>query len=246
MYDEFPSHHDPYSGRRPDPFQARYPHGHYTGFSADSDPDTWVFDADLTRLLKESAGETSRRTPREPVARPTAARHSRRGGERLPLLSPWPRLLSLTFAALAAVIVAMVSVLGGLVAYNPLRIVAAPGPSSDFAAWWPILVYGPWLVASLSILRAALYRRRAVHAWVVVVLFSAIAVLLCAIVAPRTATGLAVAGLPPITALVCFHQLVRHITLTNLPRHALPQQRHGPHRSMRATPPRHGKGPGMR
>lgn len=53
-----------------------------------------------------------------------------------------------------------------------------PRPSPGVLAWWPLLVYGPWLVASLSVLRAALHRRRAVHSWAVVLLFSHIAMVL--------------------------------------------------------------------
>ncbi|MFD0653566.1 DUF2637 domain-containing protein [Streptomyces malaysiensis subsp. malaysiensis] len=137
-------------------------------------------------------------------------------------------MISLIFAAVTTVIVAMLSVLGGMISYGPLRYLASPSTSESMAAWWPLLVYGPWLVASLSVLRAALHRRGAAHSWAVVVLFSTIAVFLCVAHAPRNAPSMAVAGLPPVAALVSFHQLVRQITLTSPPRHALPRTRGEP------------------
>ncbi|OQQ13801.1 hypothetical protein B0675_26570 [Streptomyces sp. M41(2017)] len=91
----------------------------------------------------------------------------------------------------------MVSVFGAVVSYDPLRHVATPTVADDLAHCWPLLVFGPWLVASLSVLRAALHRRRAAHSWVVVVLFSAFAVALCVNQADKTLTGMAVVGLPP-------------------------------------------------
>jgi hypothetical protein len=51
-----------------------------------------------------------------------------------------------------------------------------------------------------------------------VVLFSVLAVCLCVAGVGRSPVRLAVAGLPPIAALVCFHQLVRQITLSAPPR----------------------------
>lgn len=134
------------------------------------------------------------------------------------------QVLSFVAAALAAAIVAMVSVLSGVIAYDPLRLVANPSTAGDLAGWWPLLVYGPWAVASLSILRAALHRRRAVHSWSVVLLFSALAVALCVTEAPKSFTGCAVVALPPVAALACFQQLVRQITLTLPPRQ--PHRRH--------------------
>ncbi|MDT0342593.1 DUF2637 domain-containing protein [Streptomyces litchfieldiae] len=159
-----------------------------------------------------------------------AARRHRRARRRMKWPSGldrslWLRCASLLLAALASALVAMLSVLGGLVSYEPLRDAAAPSASDQLTAWWPLLIYGPWLVASLSILRAALHQRRSLHSWAVVILFSGLAVGLCVSDAPRTATDIAVAGLPPISALVAFHQIVRQMTLIHPPRHALPRQR---------------------
>lgn len=191
----------------------------------------WEFEKDLAQLLQTVAEEPvwsddTREPPPPPRPAGPRRRHRRRiSWLRRPAPVPWLQLLSLVIAAMTAIIVAMLSVLGGTIAYNPLRLLAAPGTSPELATWWPLLVYGPWLVASLSIIRAALHQRRSAHSWAVVVLFSAIAVVLCIAHAPKTLPGITVAGLPPITALVSFHQLIRQITLTSPPRHALPRQR---------------------
>ncbi|MFD0544572.1 DUF2637 domain-containing protein [Streptomyces mexicanus] len=118
-----------------------------------------------------------------------------------------------------------VSFFGGMVAYDPLRIVAVTRMQDGIASWWPLLVYGPWLVASLSVLRSALHRRRAVHSWAVVLLFSSIAMLLCVIQAPRTIVDMSSAALPGLASLACFQQLVRQITLTRPPRRTAPRHR---------------------
>ncbi|GAA2498696.1 DUF2637 domain-containing protein [Streptomyces gobitricini] len=149
---------------------------------------------------------------------------------------------SILIAALTAVIVSMVSVYGGMVAYEPLlRNATRPGASDGVVRWWPLLVYGPWLVASLSILRAAFHRRRATHSWSAVLLFSTIAMVLCVAQAPRTPLDATAAALPAVAALACFQQLVRQITLTRPPRQAAPRHRNvtGPPRPgpLRPGPP---------
>ncbi|MEU8874675.1 DUF2637 domain-containing protein [Streptomyces javensis] len=192
-------------------------------------------EGDLARLLQTSSAEEAMHTtgpigpPVTPLSAPSPAHVRGRGKRRrvrfrLPTM-PWLHVISLIFAAVTTVIVAMLSVLGGMISYRPLRYLASPSTTESMAAWWPLLVYGPWLVASLSVLRAALHRRGAAHSWAVVVLFSTIAVFLCVAHAPRNAPSIAVAGLPPVAALVSFHQLVRQITLTSPPRHALPRTR---------------------
>ncbi|MBQ1100443.1 hypothetical protein KBY55_31370 [Streptomyces sp. b94] len=138
------------------------------------------------------------------------------------------RAASLFVAALAAVIAASVSLFGGMVAYEPLRLAAVTRTRGSVVSWWPLLVYGPWLVASLAVLRSALHQRRAVHSWAVVLLFSAIAMLLCIAQAPRTLGDAAAAALPGLAALVCFQQIVRQITLTRPPRRAVPRHRQRP------------------
>ncbi|MCP9963260.1 DUF2637 domain-containing protein [Streptomyces somaliensis] len=130
----------------------------------------------------------------------------------------WVPAASYSIAAVAAVLVPVVSVFGGAITYGPLRHVAEPRIPAHAVDWWPLLVYGPWLVASLSILRAAVHQRRATHSWVVVLLFSLAAMLLCVAQAPRTLIDAAAAALPTAASVACFHQLVRLITLTRPPR----------------------------
>ncbi|WP_435861492.1 DUF2637 domain-containing protein [Streptomyces tauricus] len=144
----------------------------------------------------------------------------------------WLQTVSFLIAALAAVVVSMVSVFGGIVSYIPLRHVAFRTQSGT-AVWWPLLVYGPWMVASLSVLRAALHQRRAAHSWFVVLLFSSVAMALCAAQADRTFTGIAAAVLPAVAALACFQQLVRQITMTRPAQQSLPR-----HRLFTSTAPR--------
>ncbi|WP_256987444.1 hypothetical protein [Streptomyces sp. BR123] len=132
---------------------------------------------------------------------------------------------SLFTALLVAVIAAVVSVFSGLAICDALRHSATPRTTHDVVSWWPLLIYGPWMVASLSILRAALHQRRAVHSWSIVLLFSTLATFLCVAQAPRTLAAQAAAMLPAIAALACFQQLVRQITLTRPPRNPMPRHR---------------------
>ncbi|WP_228023377.1 DUF2637 domain-containing protein [Streptomyces acidicola] len=148
----------------------------------------------------------------------------RRVGPRRPALSPLQKV-SYLIVAVAAVVVAMVSVLGGVITYDPLRRLPGLHAAYGAAGLCPLLVYGPWMVATLSILRAALHRRRAAHSWSVVLFFSGVAMLLCIAQAPKSITGVATAALPTLAALACFQQLVRQITLTRPPRKAVRRHR---------------------
>ncbi|MFC9928557.1 DUF2637 domain-containing protein [Streptomyces sp. NPDC127190] len=135
------------------------------------------------------------------------------------------RIASYLIAAAATVIASGVSIFGGLIAYDPLRLVAAARTESGVVSWWPLLVFGPWLVASLSILRAALHQRRALHSWSVLLVFSAIAMALCVAQAPKNIVDTVAAALPSLASLACFQQVVRQVTLTRPPRRAFPRHR---------------------
>ncbi|MER0246395.1 hypothetical protein AAHZ94_31360 [Streptomyces sp. HSW2009] len=220
----------------------------YETFPAGSEPLTapdlavlgghWDSEAELTKLLRESAPTEEfdplvgpdipvPRLPQQPPTHRRRRLHRLRGAVRdTPRTVTRAEVLSCLIAVLVAVIVAVVSVLGGMFAHDPLRQVVAPNVAHHLAMWWPVLIYGPWLVASLSIVRHAVHYRRAPHAWAAVVLFSAFSVALSVAHAPRTVGGIAVAALPAIAALTCFHQLVRQITLTRPPRRSSPAQ-HG-------------------
>ncbi|MEU5274905.1 DUF2637 domain-containing protein [Streptomyces asoensis] len=136
----------------------------------------------------------------------------------------WLQIGSLGLLAVVAVVVAMVSVLGGMAAYGPLQNITS-GTGVGSVPWWPLLVYGPWTVASLCIIRSALHRRRAVHSWFVVLLFSSVAVSLSVAQADKTLTGIAGASLPALSSLACFQQLVRQITLTLPPQQSARRHR---------------------
>ncbi|MDL5201649.1 DUF2637 domain-containing protein [Streptomyces sp. ALI-76-A] len=135
------------------------------------------------------------------------------------------QVTSCLIATLAAVIASAVSFFSGMAAYAPLRVIATSRVQSGIVAWWPLLVYGPWLVASLSVLRAALHQRRAVHSWCMILLFSSIAILLCVDQAPKTLLGITAAALPGLAALACFQQAVRQITMTRAPRRTMRRHR---------------------
>ncbi|MFJ4619921.1 DUF2637 domain-containing protein [Streptomyces sp. NPDC088812] len=136
----------------------------------------------------------------------------------------WMQTGSLVIVAFVSVIVAVVSVFCGVVAYGPLQSITSD-TKSGLIPWWPLLVYGPWTVASLSILRTALHQRRAFNSWFIVLLFSSVAMMLCVAQAERTFTGIAGAALPALACLACLQQLVRQITLTLPPRKGKPRHR---------------------
>ncbi|MGW6547204.1 hypothetical protein ACWGBH_30795 [Streptomyces massasporeus] len=216
---------------------------------------TWDPAEELAFILEEALGEQAARIPAprdedlapdpDPAPAPAPGTHMRRLQditEELPPVRDVPRrhrkvrtrkapgvlrTTSFLVAALAAVIGLAVSLLSGMVAYDPLRLVAVSPAAKGLRTWWPLLVYGPWLVGSLSVLRAALHQRRAVHSWCVVLVFSSIAVLLCVVQAPRTVLGTAAAALPGLAALACFQQVVRQITLTRPPMRSAPRHRVG-------------------
>ncbi|MEV0532359.1 DUF2637 domain-containing protein [Kitasatospora sp. NPDC050463] len=175
----------------------------------------WDPPPDFTRIQfsAEDAGPVPDVGQMPDAGRAAERRAIRRRRPRVSRMRQWPQALSTVFAALAALTVATVSVLGWVLSYNPLQDLASLRVSRNLAELWPLVVYGPWLVASLSILRATLTRHRATYSWVVVVLFSAVATGLCVIHASRTFPGVVVAALPPLTAVVSFHQLVRQIIL---------------------------------
>jgi hypothetical protein len=161
---------------------------------------------------------------REPAShrrRSAWARLQARKGENNPDSSPrWSQFLNVLIAVVTAVVAILTTLLDATISYPPLSHLAAIAVPSDAAHVWPLLLFGPWLVAFLSILRAAIHRRRACQSWAIVVILSALTVFLCMASAPRTLTGLTIGGIPPVTALICFHQLVRQITLTSPPRHS--------------------------
>ncbi|MET7928295.1 hypothetical protein ABZT43_30775, partial [Streptomyces sp. NPDC005349] len=130
----------------------------------------------------------------------------------------WLLTPSIARAVCSTALFIVVSALGGMITYEPLRHLAGP-TAHDLAAWWPTLVYGPWLAAVLSILRRR-PNSRTKTAWIVLLCFSGHAVILCMTQAPQTLTGITAAALPPVAALTCIHLLVPHFGVGRKPRHA--------------------------
>ncbi|MEV5434972.1 DUF2637 domain-containing protein [Streptomyces sp. NPDC052682] len=145
------------------------------------------------------------------------------------------RTVSCVIAAGVTLIASGVSYVGGVASYDPLRHAGESGAQHGIASLWPVLVYGPWLAASLSVLRAALHQRRAVHSWCVVLVFSAIAILLSVAQAPRNAVDMSATALPVLASLACFQQFVRQITLTRPPHRTMPRHRFRPSRARNCT-----------
>lgn len=187
----------------------------------------WDIDAEFEQLFRRP--EPPVEEPPLPRASVRPAPHRKRRPHRLRqmlkgLRVPWVSVISFCIALATGAIACVVSLLGAMVSYDPLRVLAYP-TAHNLASSWPLLVYGPWLAGCLSVLRAAAHQRHVRTAWAVVTAFSGVAVLLCIAEAPRTPTAMATAGLPPIAALACFHLLYRQVTLVH-PRHArLPRQR---------------------
>ena len=180
----------------------------------------WDIDAEFEYLFQPPAPEAAP----PPAAQPAPPRVNRR--RRRPRIVRLQRstLLGMAIAGVTAAVTGTVSVLGAMVAYAPLRQLASP-TTEGLASSWPLLVYGPWLVGSLSILNAAAHRRSGRAGWAAMILFSVIATALCVVHAPRTITASAVAGLPPFSALASFLLLSRQITLLRPRRTKLPHQR---------------------
>ncbi|MFB7787485.1 hypothetical protein ACFY0N_39125 [Streptomyces vinaceus] len=193
---------------------------------------TQAFDRAVFDEVNEAVGTTGPVVgPPDIRAAEASAGHRRRNVRTRAPAVALMRTGSLCTSVLVAFIAAVVSIFSGLAICDALRHSAAPHTGHDVVSWWPLLIYGPWMVASLSILRAALHQRRAVHSWSIVLLFSTLATLLCVAQAPRTLPAQAAATLPAIAALACFQQLVRQITLTRPPRQPTPR-----HRSSRPAP----------
>ncbi|MEU2928251.1 DUF2637 domain-containing protein [Streptomyces sp. NPDC007251] len=104
--------------------------------------------------------------------------------------------------------------------YGQLRGIASSVLPTRLAQCWPLTVYGPWFVAALSVVRATAQRRSARRSWCIVLAASAMAVALCVSHSSHALLSLVIFGIPPVTALVCFWELVGQISTKSRPRHA--------------------------
>ncbi|MFF9623715.1 DUF2637 domain-containing protein [Streptomyces griseosporeus] len=110
--------------------------------------------------------------------------------------------------------------------YGQLRTTSESVLPANLAQWWPLTVYGPWFVAALSILRATVQHRPANRSWGVLLATSAMAVALCVSHSSHSILAFVTLGIPPITSLVCFWELVGQLS----PRH---RSRKGAHAQQR-------------
>ncbi|MFF0745433.1 DUF2637 domain-containing protein [Streptomyces sp. NPDC004111] len=95
--------------------------------------------------------------------------------------------------------------------YGQLRAVAEGMLPDAVALWWPLAVYGPWFLAALSIARATMQHRRALRSWAVLLTASAVAVALCVGHSSHSLMAFVMFGIPPVTALVCFWELIGQV-----------------------------------
>ncbi|MFE9448804.1 DUF2637 domain-containing protein [Streptomyces sp. NPDC006739] len=185
-------------------------------------PDSWDPAEELAEMLSAAAGGTPPELLLDEGAGPRHRVDRRRPRPGARYVTGRRRAFP---AALLIVLITVCSVimLGWSISYSysQLRTVALLVEPSKPAQWWPLTVYGPWLVAGLSVLRASLQRRPARRSWAVMLLSSAMAVTLSVGHSPHSVLGMVVFGIPPITALACFRELVGQVSPPQGPRHAV-------------------------
>ncbi|MFF5013870.1 DUF2637 domain-containing protein [Streptomyces sp. NPDC001165] len=158
-----------------------------------------------TPLTIQSPRRSSRRRPRHES-------HFLDGGRRVTHISFLIATVSLCAVAMLAWSVCY--------SYDQLRGIASSMLPTGLAQCWPLTVYGPWFVAALSVIRATAQRRSARRSWCVVVASSAMAMALCVSHSSHALLSLVIFGIPPVTALVCFWELVGQISSRSRPRHS--------------------------
>ncbi|MER6569105.1 DUF2637 domain-containing protein [Streptomyces sp. NPDC001093] len=181
-------------------------------------PNDWDPVEELAQILSTPTSVSPVTTP---LDLPHPRRVSRRRLRQDHLLDGGRRVTHIT-VLIATVSVCAVCMLGWSVCYSygQLREIASSVLPSGLAQCWPLTVYGPWFVAALSVLRATAQRRSARRSWCVVLAASAMAVALCVSHSSHALLSLVIFGIPPVTALVCFWELVGQISARSRPRHA--------------------------
>ncbi|MEU2621230.1 DUF2637 domain-containing protein [Streptomyces sp. NPDC007157] len=199
---------------------ARYEHGWGAPEPGVAQND-WDPVEELAQMLSAPTGVSASAAPTL-LDVPTQRRGSRRRPRQEPhLLDGGRRVTHITFL-IAAVSLCAVCMLTWSVCYSygQLRGIASGVLPAGLAQYWPLTVYGPWFVAALSVLRATAQRRSARRSWCVVLAASVLAVALCASHSSHALLSLVIFGIPPVTALVCFWELVGQISAKGRPRHA--------------------------
>ncbi|WP_369228677.1 DUF2637 domain-containing protein (plasmid) [Streptomyces sp. R39] len=188
----------------------------------------WDLDAELAHMLNMDttmgpgcsppSGQDPYRAPAaEQAAQPKYRSHA------------GSRRIKPTALLIAGIIVCTLVMLGWSISYSyeQLRAVAALFMSEEPARWWPWMLYGPWLAAGMSIMRASLQYRSARWSWTVIVTASVGSVALCMGNSSKSVLMMAVAGIPPLTALACFQELVGQFSYRYRPQHAMRNTKRG-------------------
>ncbi|WP_258193472.1 DUF2637 domain-containing protein [Streptomyces sp. MA5143a] len=186
--------------------------------------DDWEHDEESTQMSMPASVPVSvpvampRQVQVPSPSRPVSRRRPRPGAH---IFSGNPRSFTVAFLVFTITVCAATMLSWSIsYSYNQLHGIALLVVSERFAQWWPLTVYGPWLVAGLSILRASVQHRTARRSWAVMLLSSGTAVALCIGQTPGSVLAMVVVGIPPITALVCFRELVGQFSSRSGPRHA--------------------------
>ncbi|WP_330458720.1 DUF2637 domain-containing protein [Streptomyces sp. NBC_00820] len=199
----------------------------------------WDLDEELAHMLSAAPDPEPAPAPAAaPVPTPAPApaplhrqpsRSERRHMQRQSHLLPGDRRITHATILIAVIAVCAASLLGWSITYTygQLRTIAESVLPGNLAHWWPLTVYGPWFVAALSILRATIQHQRAPRSWGVILTASAMAVALCVSHSSRSLLAYVMLGVPPITALVCFWELVGQVSSKYRTR----QGAHAQHRS---------------
>ncbi len=189
----------------------------------DGESNGWDLDHELAQMLSTAAAADPAPTPRVRPHRKTGRRRLRSDSH---FLDGGRRVTHITIL-IAAISTCAVCMLGWSISYSygQLRTIALSVLPLKLAQWWPLTVYGPWFVAALSILRAAVQCRSARRSWCVILAASAIAVALSVSHSSRSLLSYVIVGISPITALVCFWELVGQVSSRHRPKHAAHSQR---------------------
>ncbi|MGW1796818.1 DUF2637 domain-containing protein [Streptomyces sp. NPDC001984] len=176
----------------------------------DGTPNAWDLDEELAHMLSTA---TSPDADTVPLERPPRRANRRRQRAESHFLDGGQRITHVT-VLIAAIAVCAASMLGWSITYSygQLRTIAESVLPAGLAQWWPLTVYGPWFVAALSILRATVQRRSARRSWGVILAASFMAVALCVSHSSRSLVAFVMLGIPPITALVCFWELIGQVS----------------------------------
>ncbi|MFJ8085675.1 DUF2637 domain-containing protein [Streptomyces sp. NPDC096205] len=180
---------------------------------------------ELAEML--SAASVSR-PPVESATRPLSRSERRRMRPKRQFLVAGQRINQVT-VLFAAIAVCAACLLGWSITYTygQLSTIAEFVLPAELAQWWPLTVYGPWFVAALSILRATVQHQPAPRSWGVLLVTSAMAVALCVSHSTRSVLAYVTLGIPPVTALVCFWELVGQVSS----KHRTRKGAHAPQRS---------------